>query len=205
LERAGKLLTNGKTLTSLPVVLTPNNDITAYLSTSIMSITDGQIIFDLEIFRQGIRPAVNAGLSVSRVGGQAQTNRQKRLSSTLFKTLARYKQAEEFSHFSSQLSHETTVDLTLGKYIYEALQQPPQERHSLVEQQLLLETIMLSAGEVEIDVAGLKQSVKEAAHKVKDEKDFDHLEAELLKKHSPHKLSAKKAEEAVPETQGAAT
>lgn len=205
LERAGKLLTNGKTLTSLPVVLTPNNDITAYLSTSIMSITDGQIIFDLEIFRQGIRPAVNAGLSVSRVGGQAQTNRQKRLSSTLFKTLARYKQAEEFSHFSSQLSHETTVDLTLGKYIYEALQQPPQERHSLVEQQLLLETIMLSAGEVEIDVAGLKQSVKEAAHKVKDEKDFDHLEAELLKKHSPHKLSAKKAEEAVPETQGVAT
>lgn len=194
LERAGKLLTNGKTLTSLPVVLTPNNDITAYLSTSIMSITDGQIIFDLEIFRQGIRPAVNAGLSVSRVGGQAQTNRQKRLSSTLFKTLARYKQADEFSHFSSQLSHETTVDLTLGKYIYEALQQPPQERHTLVEQQLLLETIMLSGGEVELDVAGLKESVKKVSHQAKDEKDFDHLEAELLKKHSPHKLTEKVAE-----------
>jgi F-type H+-transporting ATPase subunit alpha len=191
LERAGKLLTNGKTLTSLPVVLTPNNDITAYLSTSIMSITDGQIIFDLEIFRQGIRPAVNAGLSVSRVGGQAQTNRQKRLSSTLFKTLARYKQAEEFSHFSSQLSKETMVDLTLGKYIYQALQQPPQERHSLVEQQLLLETIMLSGGEVELDVAGLKESVKKIAPQAKDEKDFDHLEAELLKKHSPHILKKK--------------
>jgi F-type H+-transporting ATPase subunit alpha len=198
LERAGKLLTNGKTLTSLPVVLTPNNDITAYLSTRIMSITDGQIIFDLEIFRQGIRPAVNAGLSVSRVGGQAQTNRQKRLSSTLFKTLARYKQADEFSHFSSQLSHETTVDLTLGKYIYEALQQPPQERHTLVEQQLLLETIMLSGGEVELDVAGLKESVKKVSHQAKDEKDFDHLEAELLKKHSPHKL-AEKAAEPVPQ------
>ena len=191
LERAGKLLSNGKTLTSLPVVLTPNNDITAYLSTSIMSITDGQIIFDLDIFRQGIRPAVNAGLSVSRVGGQAQTNRQKRLSSTLFKTIARYKQAEEFSHFSSQLSKETMIDLTLGKYIYQALQQPPQERHSLVEQQLLLETIMLSDGETEIDIVGLKESVKKVASKAKDEKDFDRLETELLKKHTARKLSEK--------------
>lgn len=207
LERAGKLLTNGKTLTSLPVVLTPNNDITAYLSTSIMSITDGQIIFDLEIFRQGIRPAVNAGLSVSRVGGQAQTNRQKRLSSTLFKTLARYKQADEFSHFSSQLSHETMVDLRLGKYIYEALQQPPQERHSLIEQMLLLETIMLSAGEVELDVAGIKESVKKLSSQVKgvtDEKAFDKLEAELLKKYSAHELTEKSAvAEAQP--QGATT
>jgi F-type H+-transporting ATPase subunit alpha len=206
LERAGKLLSNGKTLTSLPVVLTPNNDITAYLSTSIMSITDGQIIFDLEIFRRGIRPAVNAGLSVSRVGGQAQTNRQKRLSSTLFKTLAKYKQAEEFSHFSSQLSHETTVDLTLGKYIYQALQQPPQERHSLVEQQLLLETIMLSGGEIELDVPGLKEAVKKAAHQIKDEKDFDHLEAELLKKHSPQTLVEKQpAEPAETQPQGVAS
>jgi len=197
LERAGKLLSNGKTLTSLPVVLTPNNDITAYLSTSIMSITDGQIIFDLDIFRQGIRPAVNAGLSVSRVGGQAQTNRQKRLSTTLFKTLARYKQADEFSHFSSQLSHDTMVDLRLGKYIYEALQQPPQERHSLIEQMLLLETIMLSAGEVELDVAGIKASVKQVSSKVKDvsdEKAFDKLEAELLKKHSAHELAKKPAD-----------
>jgi F-type H+-transporting ATPase subunit alpha len=195
LERAGKLLTNGKTLTSLPVVLTPNDDITAYLPTSIMSITDGQIIFDLGIFRQGFRPAVNSGLSVSRVGGQAQTTRQKRLSSTLFKQLARYRQAEEFSHFSSQLSKETRIDLTLGKYILQVLQQPPEERHSLIEQMLMLETVMLSGGERDMDIAGLKQSVRELAHKVKDVKDeatFDKLEAELLKKHSATQLEEKK-------------
>jgi F-type H+-transporting ATPase subunit alpha len=191
LERAGKLKTNDKTLTALPVVLTPNNDITAYLSTSIMSITDGQIIFDLAIFRQGIRPAVNVGLSVSRVGGQAQTKRQKQLSSALFKTLARYKQADEFSHFSSQLSDETTADLTLGKQIYAAIGQLPAELHSLTEQQLLLETIMQGAGKVEIDVIGLKEAVKKEAPHVKDEKDFDSLEAKLLKQFSATPLAVK--------------
>ena len=184
LERAGKLLSSGKTLTSLPVVLTPSDDITAYLSTSIMSITDGQIVLDLGVFRQGIRPAVNAGLSVSRVGGQAQTVRQKRLSGTLFKTLARYKQAEEFSHFGSSLSQEARIDLMLGKGIYAALQQPPEDRFSLVEQQLFLETILLSKGEGEIDVPGLKEAARQAASKVKKEEDFDKIEAELLKKYS---------------------
>jgi len=204
LERAGKLLDSGKTLTSLPVVLTPNDDITAYLSTSIMSITDGQIIFDLGVFRKGIRPAVNAGLSVSRVGGQAQTVRQKKLSASLFKTLANYHQAEEFAHFSSQLSKETAADLLLGQQIYAALQQPPEELHSLTEQQLILETILLSKGEVEIDVAGLKDSVRQIASKVKDDKDFDQHEIELLKKHRMHHSSEKKEEvEEVDESEAA--
>lgn len=198
LERAGKLKSNNKTLTSLPVVLTPNNDITAYLPTSIMSITDGQIIFDLELFRQGIRPAVNAGLSVSRVGGQAQTTRQKQLSSTLFKTIAKFKQAEEFSHFSSQLSNETRIDLTLGKYIYEALHQPPDERFTLVEQQLLMETILKSGGGRTVDVPGLKEAVKKLSTEVKDEKDFDRLEEQLLKKYVAEPLAAKPAEAAKP-------
>ena len=184
LERAGKLLENGKTLTALPVVLTPNDDVTAYLSTSIMSITDGQIILDLGVFRRGIRPAVNAGLSVSRVGGQAQTVRQKRLSGTLFKTLSRYKQAEEFSHFGSNLSKDARIDLALGKQIYEALQQPPEQRHTLNEQQLVLETLILGGGEVDIDVSGLKEAAKHAAIKIKDEKEFDSIEAELLKKYT---------------------
>jgi F-type H+-transporting ATPase subunit alpha len=202
LERAGKLLSNGKTLTSLPVVLTPNDDVTAYLSTSIMSITDGQIIFDLGIFRQGIRPAVNSGLSVSRVGGQAQTNRQKRMSSGLFKSLARYRQAEQFSHFSSQLSKETRVDLTVGKHLLQALQQPPEERHTLAEQQLIMETILSSDGETQIDVAGLKEAVKDAAKKIKDEKDdaqYEKLETELLKKFSATPLVSAEPTKTEPE------
>lgn len=204
LERAGKLLTTNKTLTALPVVMTPNDDITAYLSTSIMSITDGQIIFDLGLFREGIRPAVNAGLSVSRVGGQAQTVRQKRLSGTLFKTIAKYKQAEEFSHFGSSLSKDAQIDLTLGKQIYAVLQQPPEELHSLTEQQLMLETVLLGGGELEIDIQGLKESAKKVAHDVKDEKDFDKHEAELLKKHTLKVIVPKKPEEAT-EAQNAAS
>lgn len=184
LERAGKLLTTNKTLTSLPVVLTPNDDITAYLSTSIMSITDGQIIFDLNIFRSGKRPAVNAGLSVSRVGGQAQTGRRKRLSGTLFKALAKYKQAEEFSHFSSQLSKETRIDLQIGKYINEVLQQLPEELHSLFQQQIMLETVLMTGGLIELDVKGLKETVGQLTEEPKEETDYDILEAKLLKQHT---------------------
>jgi F-type H+-transporting ATPase subunit alpha len=180
LERAGKLLSNGKTLTSLPIVLTPNDDITAYLSTSIMSITDGQIILDLSVFRSGIRPAVNAGLSVSRVGGNAQTVRQKRLSSTLFKTLARYKQAEEFSHFGSSLSKDAQTDLTLGQQIYAVLQQSATERHNLTEQQIMLETVLLGAGNASLDVAKMKDGARQASEKVKKEEDLDQIEKDLL-------------------------
>lgn len=194
LERAGKLLTNDKTLTSLPVVLTPNDDITAYLSTNIMSITDGQIIFDLGYFRKGVRPAVNAGLSVSRVGGQAQTKRQKQLSTALFKALAKYHQADEFSHFSSQLSKETRIDLTRGKHLYAALQQPPEQLFSLPEQQLMLETIMKSDNDQAIDIAGLKQAVKERAKEATDEAAYDKLEDEFLKKFRAEPLAAAPAE-----------
>ena len=180
LERAGKLKTTGKTLTSLPLVVTPNDDITAYLSTSIMSITDGQIIFDLGVFREGIRPAVNAGLSVSRVGGQAQTKRQKRLSGTLFKTLAKYHQAEEFSHFGSSLSKSASIDLKLGKQIYDILKQPPETLWSLTQQQLMLETILLGAGTTEIDIAHLKEAVAQIKDESTDDAWLDQREKELL-------------------------
>lgn len=183
LERAGKLKTNNKTLTSLPVVLTPNDDATAFLPTTIMSITDGQIIFDLGLFRSGIRPAVNAGLSVSRVGGQAQTKRQKQLTSGLFQSLAKFHQAEEFSHFGSSLSKDATIDLKLGRQIYAALEQTPEQLLNLTQQQLLVETILMGKGEAEVDMAGLKEAVKKERKIIKDEKEFDRAEAELFKKY----------------------
>jgi len=162
-----------------------------------MSITDGQLIFDLRVFRQGIRPALNAGLSVSRVGSQAQTVRQKKLSTTLFKVLAKYHQAEEFSHFSTQLSKETSADLIMGQLVYRVLLQPPEERHTLIEQQLMLETVLLGNGQIDIDVVGLKEYVKKIRLDLKDEKDFDRNEAELLKKHTPKSSTKKIADELV--------
>jgi F-type H+-transporting ATPase subunit alpha len=183
LERAGKLLKSGKTLTALPVVVTPNDDITAYLSTNIMSITDGQIVFDLGVFRRGIRPAVNVGLSVSRVGGQAQTLRQKRLSGTLFKKLAAYHKAEEFSHFGASLSAESAVDLRVGKAIYAALSQLPENLYSLTEQQLLLETIIKTEGRIS-DMNSFKATVNKISTQVKNEEDFDSFENDLMKQYS---------------------
>jgi F-type H+-transporting ATPase subunit alpha len=155
-----------------------------------MSITDGQIIFDLGFFRKGVRPAVNAGLSVSRVGGQAQTKRQKQLSTALFKAIARYHQADEFSHFSSQLSKETRTDLARGRHLYAALMQPPEELLSLPEQQLMLETIMLSPDDRTIDVAALKKVVKERAPEANDDAAYDRIEAELLDKYAAQPLAA---------------
>jgi F-type H+-transporting ATPase subunit alpha len=200
LERAGKLAKNEKTLTALPVVTTPNNEITSYLSTNIMSITDGQIVLDLNVFRQGIRPAVNAGLSVSRVGGQAQTVRQKRLSGTLFKALARYKQAEEFSHFGSSLSNDAKIDLRLGEQIYAALLQPPTQLHSINEQQLMLETLMLGSGKTEIDIPAMKEVIADAAKKVGSEEDLDTIEAELFQKFAKDPSVIKQEPESKPET-----
>lgn len=162
LERAGRLASNDKTLTALPIILTPGDDITAHLPTSIMSITDGQIIFDLASFRQNIRPAVNIGLSVSRVGGRAQNTRQKHLTSNLFKILTEYKKTLEFSHFTSEMTTQSRQLLALGQQIYDAFRQTPSQQFNLEEQLLLLETILRGTGASTLNVEVLKQKVREA-------------------------------------------
>ena len=169
LERAGKLRSNEKTLTALPVVVTPGDDITAYLPTSIMSITDGQIIFDLATFRQNIRPAVNTGLSVSRVGGRAQTASQKTLSLQLMRALAAYREAQEFAHFGSDLSTESRQTLELGRQLFDVLRQPPGELYSIVEQQLSLQAVMTAGGQRQLNVQGIKTLSRETAPAIEAE------------------------------------
>lgn len=157
LERAGKLRANGKTLSALPVLLTPNDDITAYLPTSIMSITDGQLIFDLATFRRNIRPALNIGLSVSRVGGRGQTAEQKKLTKHAFKLLAEYRKAEEFSHFGSETSAEMKTLLQQGSDLLSVFKQRPRELYDSKQQQVLLTAVLESNGAA--DVADLKASM----------------------------------------------
>lgn len=182
LERAGKLASNGKTLTALPVVITPGDDITAYLPTSIMSITDGQIIFDLATFRQNIRPAVNTGLSVSRVGGRAQTASQKLLSGVLMQRLAAYRQAQEFAHFGSDMSDESRQTLELGRQLHEVLRQAPNDLCSIAEQELMLRTVVIGEGRRSLNVSRLKQQARELAPTVQSEADMDRISKELLEK-----------------------
>lgn len=180
LERAGRLSANGASLTAVPVVLTPGDDITTYLPTGIMSITDGQIIFDAATFRQGIRPAVNVGLSVSRVGGRGQTKRQKQLTGTLFKALAAYRQAAELSHFGTELAAGSREQLELGKRLYEALKQPPDAVYPTAMQTLVLETILRTEGKTAINIDLLKRKAKEMAPTVTDEAAYDPAIAQLL-------------------------
>jgi F-type H+/Na+-transporting ATPase subunit alpha len=180
LERAGRLASNGKTLTTLPVVVTPGDDITAFLPTSVMSITDGQIIFDLESFRQNIRPAVNTGLSVSRVGGRCQTPRQKQLSGALFKKMADYRQAAEFAHFGSDLAPETKQALLLGELIIDAMRQTPAELFSVTEQELILETVLASAGQRKLNIGLLKMKAREMAPNIENGDQIDDAVKKLL-------------------------
>ncbi|HSX48329.1 MAG TPA: sodium-transporting two-sector ATPase [Candidatus Nanoarchaeia archaeon] len=172
LERAGKIASNGATLSALPVVLTPSDDITAYLSTSIMSITDGQIVLDLETFRQGIRPAVNVGLSVSRVGGRGLNDRQKKIMDTLFKKIAAYHQAAEFSRFGSELALDAQADLELGKRIYEVFKQPPDHIYSIMEQEMFLSTVLKTEGKIKINVDSMKRQAGELAKNAKSDTDL---------------------------------
>ncbi len=181
LERAGKLARNHATLTCLPLVLTPNNDITAYLPTNIMSITDGQWIMDLQVFLSGNRPALSTGLSVTRVGGVGQNKRQKGHTVAAMKALATYRQAEEFAHFGSELALSAHKDLARGKSILEVFMQQPTVTYNFMEQQLMFDIVLNMDDTALLDVKKMKELVRDAAKQVTDDKPetFDKVKEQL--------------------------
>ena len=126
LERAAHLSDElgGGSITALPIIETLAGDISAYIPTNVISITDGQIFLDAELFNEGQRPAVNVGLSVSRVGGAAQTPTMKKISSSLRTRLAQYRELADFMQFGSDIDDETKKTLASGRLLTEALRQP---------------------------------------------------------------------------------
>lgn len=182
LERAGRLDSNGKCLTSIPLVHAAGGDITAYLPTNIMSITDGQWILDMDIFRSGIRPAVSTGLSVTRAGGAGHNMRQKVLAAQTLKVLADYHQAEQFSHFGSELAVEASRALTTGRRVLEIMTQSPSDTYSLMDQQLMLDLVLNLVDGEDLDLNTLKLNVKEFAANINKDEDYDEVRNQLKAK-----------------------
>jgi F-type H+-transporting ATPase subunit alpha len=125
LERAAKLSdkNGGGSLTALPIIETQAGDVSAYIPTNVISITDGQIYLETDLFNQGIRPAVNVGLSVSRVGGSAQIKAMRQVAGSLKLELAQYRELAAFAQFGSDLDKATQAQLNRGQRLVEILKQ----------------------------------------------------------------------------------
>ncbi len=142
LERSSRLSdeAGGGSITALPIIETQAGDVSAYIPTNVISITDGQIFLETDLFMSGVRPAVNVGLSVSRVGGAAQTKAMKKASGSMRIDLAQYREMEVFTQFSSDLDEATKAQLDYGKSIMELLKQPLGRPLSSSEQVITLWT-----------------------------------------------------------------
>ena len=140
LERSSKLSDElgGGSITALPIIETQAGDVSAYIPTNVISITDGQIFLESDLFFSGMRPAVNVGLSVSRVGGAAQTKAMKKASGTIRIDLAQYREMEVFTQFASDLDDMTKEQLQHGKCLMELLKQPLCHPMSLADQVITL-------------------------------------------------------------------
>ena len=136
LERAVKLNDElgGGSLTALPIIETQASDVSAYIPTNVISITDGQIFLESDLFFSGVRPAINVGISVSRVGGNAQTKAMKKVAGKLRLELSQYRELEAFAQFGSELDPETQKTLARGERLVEALNQNERSPLSVAEQ-----------------------------------------------------------------------
>lgn len=144
LERAAKMdeKYGGGSLTALPIIETQAGDISAYIPTNVISITDGQIFLEADLFNAGIRPAVNPGISVSRVGGAAQTKMMKQVAGTLRLDLSQYRALQAFAQFGSDLDESTQKRLDRGQRIVEVLKQPQLAPMDVVDQVVVLWTVV---------------------------------------------------------------
>ena len=140
----------GGSLTALPIIETQAGDVSAYIPTNVISITDGQIFLETDLFYSGVRPAINVGLSVSRVGGSAQVKSMKKVAGTLRLDLAQYREVEAFSQFASDLDEATKSQLQRGSRLVEALKQG-QYVPLPVEKQVLLSFAVTNGFADEID------------------------------------------------------
>ena len=151
LERSSRLSEElgGGSITALPIIETQAGDVSAYIPTNVISITDGQIYLETEMFHEGFRPAVNAGLSVSRVGGSAQIKAMKKIAAPIRVELAQYRELAAFSQFGSELDADTREKLAQGERIREVLKQP-QYQPMPVEYQVI--TLYVATGKYLLDV-----------------------------------------------------
>ena len=171
LERAAKLSekSGGGSLTALPIIETQAGDVSAYIPTNVISITDGQIFLETELFNQGIRPAVNVGLSVSRVGSAAQTKAMKKVAGSIKLELAQYREMAAFAQFGSDLDASTQKLLNRGAKLTELLKQDQYSPMTVAEQVISVYTGVKGYLD-DIDLGSIKTFEKDVIEKVKSEK-----------------------------------
>ncbi|MFN4174111.1 MAG: F0F1 ATP synthase subunit alpha, partial [Parachlamydiaceae bacterium] len=177
LERSAKLNheNGGGSLTALPVIETQAGDVTTYIPTNVISITDGQIFLEADLFYSGIRPAINVGISVSRVGGKAQTKAMKKVAQSLRLDLVQYRELAAFSQFGSELDESTQRLLNRGERMVEILKQDKLKPYSLEKEVVIL--FMGTKGILDsIPVEKVNRFEKELFHYIEE------VDPELLKK-----------------------
>lgn len=168
LERAAKLsdIYGSGSLTSLPIIETQAGDVSAYIPTNVISITDGQIFLETELFHKGVRPAINVGLSVSRVGSAAQEKAMKKVAGSLKLELAQFREVESFASFGSELDEATQFALTRGLRLIELLKQKQYSPLTVREQVVLIYAGMhgyLDGLEI-ADIEGFKSWLVKSLH-----------------------------------------
>jgi F-type H+-transporting ATPase subunit alpha len=185
LERACRLdeKYGGGSITALPIIETLEGDVSAYIPTNVISITDGQIFLESDLFNKGIRPAINVGISVSRVGSSAQTKAIKKVSGKLKLQLAQYREMAAFSQFESDLDENTRKFIQRGARMTNLLIQKPHQLYSIGEQVILIWSAnngyfdQIPIGKVsyykEKFIKFLNQKYKELINKINDTKDIN--------------------------------